>query len=465
MSEIENNKQDNSFDIFQLEEYKNISNAHFEANKQIVIFFRYYLIIAAAPAGIFIWFGNSGQLLNTLLSNNENVQLNIFVGSFLIFISIIGFLASCYLMSISFDSILYARTVNGVRKFFYDKYYKSAKLLDFQENHYRILPKNTSQPDYIQKHSFGTIVVAFAIINSIYFGAGTRIIATIGDKFFPSYLQIPIVFHNYNLAWVILFMILFFTMHLMYYFYMANYRNFNFMKNQIIGIDIDGVLNNHRDIFCKHLKNKFNIDLDPEFINKIPVHKMDNSVVTRDMEFDIFNDPQYWNDLELIDSNVSNIIQELKNLIGYKIHIHSYRPWPQFSFGTQPKDYVLKKWSKDLKTLTEKWLKSKEILYSNLYIERSSIDFPGSKHMFFGLIFGFARKKYLNRFYYTFIKTYRYFIEDTPENAIKLSNNCEYVFLIKQPYNSELNFQENLPNNVIRVKDWDEIRNIIKRLG
>jgi hypothetical protein len=106
------------FTNFQLEEYKNISNAHFEANKQIVIFFRYFLIIAAAPAAIFIWFGDSGNLLKNLLSSNDNIQLNIFVGCFLILISIIGFLSCCYLMSINFDSILYARTVNGIRKFF-----------------------------------------------------------------------------------------------------------------------------------------------------------------------------------------------------------------------------------------------------------------------------------------------------------------------------------------------------------
>jgi hypothetical protein len=70
------------FTNFQLEEYKNISNAHFEANKQIVIFFRYFLIIAAAPAAIFIWFGDSGNLLKNLLSSNDNIQLNIFVGLF-----------------------------------------------------------------------------------------------------------------------------------------------------------------------------------------------------------------------------------------------------------------------------------------------------------------------------------------------------------------------------------------------
>lgn len=76
-----------------------------------------------------------------------------------------------------------------------------------------------------------------------------------------------------------------------------------------------------------------------------------------------------------------------------------------------------------------------------------------------------SRGQFKNRFYYTNKKPYRYFIEDTPENAIKLASTCEYVFLIEHPYNSEINFKENLPINVIRVKNWSEIKNTIKKLG
>ena len=61
-------------------------------------------------------------------------------------------------------------------------------------------------------------------------------------------------------------------------------------------------------------------------------------------------------------------------------------------------------------------------------------------------------------------KGYRYFVEDLPENAIKLASTCEYVFLIKQPYNTELQYP-NLPSNVLRVKDWNEILDKIKELG
>lgn len=56
-----------NFDEFQLEEYKNISNAHFEANKQISIFFRYFLLIASTPAILFVWFGKDLEEFEKLL--------------------------------------------------------------------------------------------------------------------------------------------------------------------------------------------------------------------------------------------------------------------------------------------------------------------------------------------------------------------------------------------------------------
>ena len=83
----------------------------------------------------------------------------------------------------------------------------------------------------------------------------------------------------------------------------------------------------------------------------------------------------------------------------------------------------------------------------------------------FGLLFGITKSQFKNRFFYTGKKPYRYFVEDTPEIAIKLSYNCEYVFLLEQTYNTKEQFTQELPANIIRVKDWEEIKNRIKELG
>jgi hypothetical protein len=141
------------FKDFQLEEYKNISTAHFETNKQIGVFFRYFLLIASAPALIFIWFGkeNPNFVKNLLFGTKDVITTNLFVGFFLIFIAIIGVLSSFYLVSLKLDNLLYARAVNGVRKFFFDH----SEIKD--DDHYRILPKQTNIPSFFDNHTFGIL--------------------------------------------------------------------------------------------------------------------------------------------------------------------------------------------------------------------------------------------------------------------------------------------------------------------
>ncbi len=51
------NNPNKEFDKFQLEEYKNISQAHFKTIETISIFFRHYLLIMSIPiivAGFFV---------------------------------------------------------------------------------------------------------------------------------------------------------------------------------------------------------------------------------------------------------------------------------------------------------------------------------------------------------------------------------------------------------------------------
>jgi len=161
--------------------------------------------------------------------------------------------------------------------------------------------------------------------------------------------------------------------------------------------------------------------------------------------------------------NIGKYIKELKNDFGYRINIHSYRPWPQSSYGTLSNESLKNTWKrKSLKKITKDWLKQYEIPYNDLFIEKTGIDVTSANFSLVGFIFGIAKSNFRNRFFYTRKKSYRYFIEDTIENAIKLSRNCEYVFLLNQPYNNSNNA---LPSNVIRVENWIEIREKIRELG
>lgn len=465
------------FNNFQLEEYKNISNAHFETNKQIGIFFRYYLFVASAPAAILVWFGKNENAINNIV-NGVDTNTNLFIAFFLLFVAAIGIFSCCYLISLSLDSVLYARTVNGIRKHIFKNN------IDF-ESHYRVLPKLTNQPQYIQPHSFLFIVLAFAIINSIYFSLGTFLIACVGDNFFKDYflIEIPIIFTDYSFTHTISCGLVLICLHFWYYLFIANYRDNSYLKTFIIGIDIDGVLNKHRDMFCKILEQKTKKKLNPDKIIKIPVHLIPKTNVTIDDEFDVFNEPDYWKNQSIISQDANTVIKELKNTYGYKINMHSYRPWPQFTHGTNKKNkfqegFLLKltniiklkggtkslSGTRSLKSITKIWLKNQKIPYNKLFIEQSNIDRNPPSSSIFRRLACSTSKQFKNRYYYTNKKPYRYFVEDTAENAIKLASNCEYVLLYNQPYNDQKQFPK-LPPNVLRVKDWNDIKNKIKELG
>ena len=317
-------KNSGSLDDFQLDEYKNISNAHFEANKQIEAFFRYFLIISSAPAVIVLWFGKDESIFTKLLDANH-FYLTLFSASFLIFISLIGIFSCFYLISFRLDSILYARTVNGIRKYFYSK--SECK----NESHYRVLPKQTNQPKYRQFHTFSIIIYCIAIINAGYFAIGARLFATVGNVFFKDYLPIGIAIKNYNFIWTIICFIIIVLLQILYYVLISNYRNYSYMKSLVIGIDIDGVLNKQRDTFCTVLWEESQKTLWADEINKIPVHLM-NKGITRDDEFKVFNKVSYWERQIPINDKIGSIISELKNTFGYKIKLFTYRAWPDLTY-------------------------------------------------------------------------------------------------------------------------------------
>ena len=261
------------------------------------------------------------------------------------------------------------------------------------------------------------------------------------------------------------------------------------MKTLTIGIDIDGVLNRQRETFCTVLWEKTGKTLWAKDIFKIPVHLMKTGISRTDESL-VFNDLTYWKRNVICQSNVGFIIEELKNRFGYKIKIFTYRPWPELAF--LPKELhesTLNEWwaisskfkkfpkliqkskvfykyyNQTLKfhsitKITKKWLKDNGIPYNNLLVEKAGIDVESVKFNLFRI----PKSNYQNRFYYSRKESYRYFVEDDLKNAIKLAANCEYVFLMDHPYNQFLE-GENFPPNIIRVCDWNEIKEHIRDLG
>jgi uncharacterized HAD superfamily protein len=457
-------KFNEEFDKFQLEEYKNISQAHFKTNETISIFFRYYLLIMSIPilvAGFFVQTGN------IIIYFEEYYQI------FAILLFIIGIIGCCMLgwtIVLRMDCVLYARTINGVRKYFYDRINKDFERI-IKSN---ILPHATTKPHYFELFFFGPVIFCFSIINTTYFSFGYTIlrfngvIEEISEKFFT---REPI-----------LFFFIFILLQILLYRSFSNNREFSYLKSSIIGVDIDGVLNKHREKFCEILKKNTGKDLSPEDITKIPVHENPKLSISREDEKKVFNDPEYWINLPKIDDAIETL-NKIKNIFHLKVFIFTYRDWPQLKKG---ENYIKNEWKENTRSYCNRLglnnlIQRIEILdfsifkknidkITRLWLFENGIKFPRSfkKHNnYIKLIIEKGseevtepRRMFKNRFYESSKNNIKFFVEDDLRKAIKLSYICDFIFLLDHPYNQE----KSLPNNVFRVKSWGEIYTKIREL-
>lgn len=103
-----------------------------------------------------------------------------------------------------------------------------------------------------------------------------------------------------------------------------------------------------------------------------------------------------------------------------------------------------------IKDITKLWLRKHGFEYDWLMVEKGSDDVSDPQ--------GHIR----NRFYESRRKRIKFFVEDDIRKAVKLAYICDIVFLLDQPYNQ---CTEGVPNNVIRVKSWDEIYKKVRALS
>jgi hypothetical protein len=221
----------------------------------------------------------------------------------------------------------------------------------------------------------------------------------------------------------------------------------------------------------------------------MPVYEHPSLIIKREEERKVFNDPRYWTNNPPIEDAVDKIIA-LRNVFNMKIFIFTYRPWPDtknmreltekvknfyqnsggFSLGLLLLKFALilkSRWlvkklkEEPLRLITKQWLNKNEIAYDKFVFEKGN-DYSSD-----------PRAKFNNRFHIAKRKKIRFFVEDDIEKAIKLSYICDIVFLLSHPYNEPNDalpkainqIRKNLPSNIIRVKDWNEIYQQIRRLS
>lgn len=433
-------KDNASFQEFLIAEYNNIAAAHFNTSNTISSFFRYYLLIVTIPMPVAAFFIQNSSLDLSKLLELTLVKI-LGVVSFGIFL--VGICVVVYMMNLRFDAILYARTVNGIRNYFYNL--SRADIYELKK--LKVLPTSISAPLYTEWWFFYPVVLALSILNSAYLLTGV-------------YIAFP-VFQQHSIALLGTYSLLFSaSVSTIIYIRLSRHREKIYLSRPIIGVDIDGVLNLHRHQFCKILKKNFGKDINPESITKIPVQECETlecSVDEAECKA-VFSDPIYWETMPVAE-NCAPILEKLSNAYNYRIEIFTYRPDPnENNFPDDRKKEFVIKWNavdynwrtknRVMKKITKKWLKENSIPYNKLTIESGDEYTPNPKML------------YKNRIQRARKKSFAYFVEDDFTKANRLAQFCGIVFLIDHPYNKDANLSNG--KNIIRVKDWDEILKIVR---
>ena len=478
------------FSDFQKSEYDHIAQAHFKAIEAISSFFRYYLLVMSLPAPLLaVLFGLSERGTNF---EKSALLLLTLTSPILIVVSIAGFCMMMYIINLKMDVVLYSRVVNSIRKYFYDAHDAdhSNKLL------MRYLPQSAYSPPY-RDAPFGFVILTFAIFDALYLCVGGYIIfawhvkavSTLGDLVTGTYSM------NDRVPFILLFFALV-SVHFVAYWTFARFREFSYLRANAIGIDIDGVLNKHRERFCDLVSARLGKSISPNEIRVLPVHENEDlsSPITRSDERKIFNDPSYWLDMDPLEG-AADAIRSIKQSYLLPVHIFTHRPWPdalvdgaitgveactfrkswraaanEVARRAGAKWYTrswvwlvtLLNYGRSMRYITRYWLRAHGFMFDTLLVER------GNENIMY------SRGRYENRFNYAKKRRIRFFVEDDWIKALKLSYVCDVVFLIDHPYNRPIwhdaskHWNESiigkLPANVVRVESWTQLKRTLSQL-
>jgi uncharacterized HAD superfamily protein len=465
----------NAFERYLQSEYDHIAEAHFRTIESISSFFRYYLLIVSVPISLIV-------IVLTVAPRPEDLRdvissLNPLLATVFLVISIVAFAVMLYVANLRMDALLYARTVNAIRKHFYDR--ADSNLEDRLRT--RVLPQTSSQPAYFEGLYFLFVILAFAVLDAFYMVVFFVLLLGLGE----TSTRVHLAFQNIPWwSWSVT--LPYFLAHPACYFLLARYREHEYLRSYIIGVDIDGVLNEHRTHFCNALKRHTGRVLDPDAIKQIPLHECPDVGVTREGEELVFNDPRYWTEMIPLGGAAENL-GRIRNAFKLKVWIFTSRPWPNVAAMRQNDvsqveqqwadaaltllegtgDWrwpawalrlswlpeVIRSWlrARLMKSVTRAWLSRHRFCYEKLFVEKGSDDVSDPQGHFH------------NRFYLSRKHKIRFFAEDDREKASKLAHICDVVLLLDQPYNQE--DATPLPGNVVRVHSWDEIYRKIRAMS
>lgn len=204
-----------------LKEYEHLAEAYFNSHEITAKWVKYYLIVMAAPFSLiaFIYKDEPNNFNFFCLSNT----LAIFIG----IIGLLGLLIALITLNVRLDTTMYARAVNGVRKYFWDKEREKNKSLNIilDELKYRVLPDDVKQPKFVKISDLVWLTLLMGLVNSFYLSIGISQMS-ICKEFAPVIYQKPkLIFF------------LFIVLHILYYLIVAFIKEKKYPKSSKVKME------------------------------------------------------------------------------------------------------------------------------------------------------------------------------------------------------------------------------------
>jgi hypothetical protein len=159
----------NDFSDYVLKEYERLSEAYFKSHENTATWIKYYLLIIAAPSSViaFIYKGDPYHFYIFRLPEIIAILISM--------IGFLGILITFIIINLRIDSTLYARAVNGVRRFYLDigLELNGSKWNKCELEKYLVLPTDTAHPKFFK---FGSdlfwLTLMMGTVNSLYIMVG-----------------------------------------------------------------------------------------------------------------------------------------------------------------------------------------------------------------------------------------------------------------------------------------------------
>lgn len=161
----------NDITDFLLAEYENVAKAFFNTYELGAKWIRYYMLIAAVPfAFITVVYREKGGF------NLFDIKEDTIAVAFLI-VGMLNVFVSYIIIDLRLDSVLYARTVNGVRKYFVANEFTGQENFEKKQEDflrkYVVLPIDINKPLFFKRGGdLSVLVLIMGIVNSFYISVG-----------------------------------------------------------------------------------------------------------------------------------------------------------------------------------------------------------------------------------------------------------------------------------------------------